>query len=94
MKVSVHHDAVGQTVARLALTVHELEEQLGTLDAEVQRLRDSWDGEARRAYERAQQQWSSTVHQMKNLLAEATRRLDTVNAISMETTSIASAVWR
>ncbi len=74
--------------------MHALEEQLEALDAEVQRLRNSWDGQARSAHERAQQQWSSTIRQTKNLLAEATRRLDTVNAISMETSSAASAVWR
>lgn len=93
MKVSVHHNAVGQTVAQLALCVHHLDKQLTTLDAEVQRLQNSWDGEARSAYGRAQEQWSSTIRQMKSLLAEATRRLNTVNAISMETSSVASSIW-
>ncbi len=94
MKVRVRHDAVGLTVAHLALSVREFEEQLAALDSEVDRLRSSWNGDARRSYERAQAEWTAALSQMKALLAEATRRLATVHGISMETSSSASAVWR
>lgn len=35
MRVAVNHDAVADTVARLALTVRDFEQALDALDAEV-----------------------------------------------------------
>lgn len=93
MKVTVRHDAVAETVAELALAVTAFEHELDTLDSEVALLKSSWDGEAQRAYERAQQQWSAAIASMKTLLAEATRRLITVNSISMATAATAARVW-
>ncbi|QDE35438.1 WXG100 family type VII secretion target [Microbacterium foliorum] len=93
MRVSVRHDAVAQTVAELALTVKTFEHELDVLDSEVALLTSAWDGEAQRAYERAQQQWSTAIESMKALLAEATRRLITANSISMATADTAARVW-
>lgn len=93
MKVAVNHDAVTDTVARLALTVRAFEHELDTLDAEAQKLEAAWSGDAQDAYERAHREWSSAIHGMKGLLAEANRRLITANAISMETASTATRVW-
>lgn len=93
MKVTVNHDAVAGTVARLALAVHAFEQDLEALDAEVARLRASWSGDAQRAYERAQGEWSTAISDMKTLLAEATRRLISANSISMETAAAAACVW-
>lgn len=93
MKVAVHHDAVADTVAQLALTVKVLEDELDSLDAEVGRLNSAWDGDAQRAYDRAQQEWSTAIMSMKALLAEATRRLVTANSISMATADTAARLW-
>lgn len=93
MKVLVRHDAVAETVAELALAVRAFEHELDVLESEVERLKSSWDGEAQRAYERAQQQWSTAIESMKALLAEATRRLITANSISMATADTAARVW-
>lgn len=93
MKVSVRHDAVAHTVAQLALTVTAFEHELDLLDSEVERLKSSWDGESQRAYDRAQNEWSTAIASMKALLAEATRRLITANSISMATASTAARVW-
>lgn len=93
MKVSVRHDAVADTVARLALTGKIFEHELDALDSEVSRLRSSWDGEAQRAYDRAQREWSTAIGSMKALLAEATRRLIVANSISMSTADTAADVW-
>lgn len=84
MKVAVRHDAVTDTVARLALTVRQFEDQLDALDAEAARLRSSWSGEAQAAYARAHLDWGTAIRGMKAALAEANRRLITANAISME----------
>lgn len=93
MTVSVRHDAVADTVARLALTVKAFEHELDTLDSEAERLNSAWDGDAQRAYDRAQREWSTAIESMKALLAEATRRLITANSISMATASTAARVW-
>ncbi|KQR37012.1 MULTISPECIES: WXG100 family type VII secretion target [Microbacterium] len=93
MKVSVSHDAVADTVARLALTVKAFEHELDALDSEVDRLKSSWDGQAQQAYGRAQREWSTAIGSMKALLAEATRRLIAANSISMSTADTAARVW-
>ncbi|WP_311246038.1 WXG100 family type VII secretion target [Microbacterium sp. WCS2018Hpa-23] len=93
MKVSVRHDAVVETVAQLALAVRAFEHELDTLDSEIERLEAAWDGEAQRAYDRAQQEWSTAIGSMKALLAEATRRLIAANSISMSTADTAADVW-
>lgn len=93
MKVSVRHDAVVETVAQLALAVRAFEHELDTLDSEIERLEAAWDGEAQRAYDLAQQEWSAAIETMNGLLAEATRRLITANSISLATASTAADVW-
>lgn len=93
MRVSVRHDAVAETIAQLALVVKAIEHELAVLDSEVERLAGAWDGEAQRAYDRAQHEWSSAVGIMKAALAEATRRLITANSISMAAASEAVRVW-
>ncbi|WP_336502385.1 WXG100 family type VII secretion target [Microbacterium paraoxydans] len=94
MRIAVRHDAISDTVARLALTVRQFEEQLDTLDAEAARLRSSWCGEAQAAYDRAHHDWDTAIRRMKAALAEANRRLITANAISLETASTAARLWR
>jgi WXG100 family type VII secretion target len=42
---------------------------LADLDAEVTRLKGSWDGEAKRAYETAQRDWNTKINEMNQLLA-------------------------
>lgn len=93
MKVSVHHDAIAGTVAHLALAVKAFELELAALDAEVDRLNSAWDGEAQRAYDRAQQEWSRAIVRMKVLLAEATRRLIAANSLSLATADTATRIW-
>lgn len=94
MRVAVRHDAVSDTVARLALTLRQFEDALDALDAEAARLRSSWSGEAQAAYDRAHHDWDTAIRRMKAALAEANRRLLTANAISLETASTAARLWR
>ena len=93
MRIAVRHDAISDTVARLALTVRQFEEQLDTLDAEAARLRSSWCGEAQAAYDLAHHDWDTAIRRKKAALAEANRRLITANAISLETASTAACLW-
>ncbi|OAN40788.1 WXG100 family type VII secretion target [Microbacterium sp. H83] len=93
MKVSFRHDGVAQTIAQLALAVKALEHELATLDSEAARLTSSWNGEAQRAYDRAQQEWSRAIVRMKVLLAEATRRLIAANSLSLATADTATRIW-
>lgn len=94
MRVAVRHDAISDTVARLALTVRHFEDALDALDAEASRLRSSWNGEAQAAYDRAHHDWDTAIRALKAALAEANRRLITANAISRETASTAARLWR
>lgn len=93
MRVAVNHDAVAATVAQLALTVRGFEHELDALDAAATPLKDAWSGDAQNAYERAHREWSAAIRNMKSVLADATRRLITANAISGETAATATGVW-
>lgn len=93
MKSSIRHDAVAGTIARLALSTEVMATELETLDTAVAALTASGDDDARDAYSHAQAEWMDSVHRMKHLLSEATRRLILVNAISMETSTTAARVW-
>lgn len=93
MRIAARHDAIAETVARLALTVHAFETELNTLDTAATRLKSAWNGEAQHAYDRAHHEWVKSIREMKALLTEATRRLRTVNAISIETATTATRIW-
>jgi WXG100 family type VII secretion target len=73
--------------------VRGLEDELTALDDEAARLRSSWSGEARDAYDGAHRVWSAELAEMKDALADSTRRLTTVNQISMETSGTAARIW-
>ncbi|KHK95862.1 hypothetical protein LK09_17740 [Microbacterium mangrovi] len=93
MRIRISHASVAELVSILALTVRNLEDQLATLDDEASRLRDGWDGAARTAYDHAHRQWTTALTRMKDALADATRRLNTANQISLETSARAANVW-
>ena len=94
MRVAVRHDAISDTVARLALTVRRFEDALDGLDAEATLLRSSWSGEAHAAYDRAHHDWDTPIRGMKAAPAEANPRPITANATPPETAPTAARLWK
>lgn len=93
MKVAARHDGIADIIVQLALSVRRMEAELDNLDVEATKLQSDWHGEAQHAYARAHDEWSTAIHTMKAVLAEATRRLTSANATSMETAATATRIW-
>ncbi|GGZ70675.1 WXG100 family type VII secretion target [Streptomyces subrutilus] len=52
---------------------------LANLEAELQELKQTWEGEDRQVYNTKQQAWDNAVEAMKNLLANHSRLLTDVS---------------
>ncbi|MCY0941825.1 MULTISPECIES: WXG100 family type VII secretion target [Streptomyces] len=52
---------------------------LANLEAELQELKQTWEGEDRQVYNTKQQAWDHAVEEMKNLLANHSRLLTDVS---------------
>ncbi|MER5778832.1 WXG100 family type VII secretion target [Streptomyces sp. NPDC002039] len=52
---------------------------LANLEAELQELKQTWEGEDRQVYNSKQQAWDNAVEAMKNLLANHSRLLTDVS---------------
>lgn len=59
--------------------VAQIQQELDELDAKVATLRSEWDGEASRAYEHAQREWTFELNRMRALLEDYGVRLDRIN---------------
>ncbi|WP_159501992.1 WXG100 family type VII secretion target [Microbacterium sp. 18062] len=67
--LSVSPAALSASAAELRRESQRIEAALRSLEQEANRLRGSWDGAARVAYDNAQRQWSATFEHMKTVLA-------------------------
>ncbi len=71
-------EALHAAAARLRSESARIDAALGGLDAEVARLRGSWEGTAQVAYNNAQQQWSATLEQMRDALSRISNATDSI----------------
>ena len=53
----------------------EIGDALTDLDNKVSQLKQSWDGEAKEAYEQAQRQWTAQINEMNALLSRVSGKL-------------------
>lgn len=53
----------------------DIGEALEELDRKVSQLKQSWDGEAKQAYELAQKQWLAQINEINGLLARVGGKL-------------------
>ncbi|KFI63905.1 WXG100 family type VII secretion target [Bifidobacterium cuniculi] len=78
--ISVRPQMVDTLAADIRNDSQGISQELDNLDAQVKSLIDQWDGEAREAYYRAQQDWNAKIQEMNQIL----------NQISQATSQIAS----
>jgi WXG100 family type VII secretion target len=67
--MSVTPEALTAASANLRRESQRIEAALRALETEAARLRGTWDGAARVAYDTAQREWSMTFEHMKSVLA-------------------------
>jgi WXG100 family type VII secretion target len=73
--MKVEFEAITDAVARLGTAEAGIGATLSALDEQVARLRGRWSGEASDAYDRAQQEWTTAIRELNELLAQATASL-------------------
>lgn len=71
-------EALHAAAGRLRAESARIDSALAGLDAEVSRLRGEWEGTAQVAYNNAQQQWSTTLEQMRDALQRISTATDDI----------------
>ncbi|RZS37129.1 WXG100 family type VII secretion target [Herbihabitans rhizosphaerae] len=68
--IKVSFAGLAQGAADIDGSSKRIETSLGDLRRQLQALRNSWDGEAQRAYDQKQNQWDTAAHDLKQVLAD------------------------
>jgi 6 kDa early secretory antigenic target len=77
--------ALHAAAARLRSESARIEAALRGIETEAGRLRASWDGASRLAYDQAQREWSLTFEQMKDVLRSIANATDGIADDYVET---------
>lgn len=93
MSISGDSAAVAVTVHRLQRAQAAIERELGQLASAADRLRDSWSGEAQRAFDVAHETWQRDTAAMAQTLAQAIGALTTADDAAAEAETAAAALW-
>jgi ESAT-6 family protein len=68
--LKVNFGVLAQAGADIQKALHELEAQLGQLEADARPLVATWDGRAQQAYAERQRKWSAAATDLKHILRE------------------------
>ncbi len=93
MSISGDGAAIDATVHRLQRAQTAIEHELGQLAAAADRLRDSWSGEAQRAFDVAHDTWQRDTAAMAQTLAQAIGALTAADDAAAEAENAAAALW-
>lgn len=93
MSISGDAAAIAATVHRLRRAQAAIEHELGQLAAAADRLRDSWSGEAQRAFDIAHETWQRDTAAMAGILAQAIGALTAADEAAGEAETAATALW-
>lgn len=75
--LKVNFSALSTAAADITGGANQLEAKLTEMDRSLQPLRANWSGEASSSYEAAKAKWTSAISDMKLLLADIGRAVDT-----------------
>ncbi|MEV7694365.1 WXG100 family type VII secretion target [Microbacterium sp. NPDC089189] len=92
--LSVSPAALSASAAELRRESQRIEIALRTLEQEANRLRGTWDGAARVAYDNAQREWSLTFEQMKSVLATIAGATENIATNYVETDRNSAKLFR
>lgn len=73
----VNFGAIATAAADIQSGANEVQSTLDTMDQQLQPLRANWTGEASQAYEAAKAKWTTAITDMKTLLADIGREVQT-----------------
>ncbi|MBA8815028.1 WXG100 family type VII secretion target [Microbacterium halimionae] len=83
--LNVSPEALTASAGELRRESQRIEAALRSLEQEAARLRGSWDGAARVAYDNAHREWSTTFEQMKSLLGSIATATEQISENYVET---------
>ncbi|MBX9245625.1 WXG100 family type VII secretion target [Actinotalea ferrariae] len=75
--LKVNFSALSTAAADISTGANQLEAKLADMDRSLQPLRANWSGEASQSYEAAKSKWTSAISDMKLLLTDIGRAVDT-----------------
>lgn len=75
--LKVNFGALSTAAADITTGANQLEQTLANMDRSLQPLRANWTGEASNSYEAARAKWTAAISDMKLLLADVGRAVDT-----------------
>lgn len=75
--LKVNFSALSTAAADISTGANQLEAKLADMDRSLQPLRANWSGEASQSYEAAKSKWTSAISDMKLLLSDIGRAVDT-----------------
>ncbi|WP_182112079.1 MULTISPECIES: WXG100 family type VII secretion target [unclassified Actinotalea] len=75
--LKVNFSALSTAAADISTGANQIEAKLGDMDRSLQPLRANWSGEASSSYEAAKAKWTSAITDMKALLTDIGRAVDT-----------------
>lgn len=75
--LKVNFAALSTAAADITTGAHQIEARLTDMDRRLQPLRADWTGEASASYEAARAKWTAAITDMKLLLADIGRAVDT-----------------
>lgn len=75
--LKVNFSALSTAAADITAGASQIEAKLAEMDRSLQPLRANWSGEASSAYEASKAKWTAAITDMKALLADIGRAVDT-----------------
>ncbi|WP_149203951.1 WXG100 family type VII secretion target [Actinotalea subterranea] len=75
--LKVNFSSVNAAAADIGTGANQLEATLAAMDRSLQPLRANWSGEAASSYEAAKAKWTAAITDMKALLSDIGRAVDT-----------------
>ncbi|WP_441881243.1 WXG100 family type VII secretion target [Microbacterium sp.] len=83
--MSVRPEQVSLLAGQIRTGSRNINTQLENLDTAVGKLRASWDGEAKEAYQQAQAGWTASLSEMRELLAQIADKTEAIAAQYLST---------
>lgn len=75
----VNHGGLEQAAADLYQAVKDIDDRMARLEGELEPLKSDWTGNAQQQYEVAKRKWNQAIDDMRNLLEDTSRTVNTSN---------------
>lgn len=75
----VNHGSLEQAAADLMTGVKNIDDRMNRLEQELAPLKSDWTGNAQQSYTVARAKWDSAIQEMRDLLQETSRTVNTSN---------------